>query len=171
MIVNSFPHSFCLRGLTMLFRVTARCIILDSDGRLLVQLSKKGDFYRLPGGRIRPEETVIQGLQRELQEELGIEKIDDAKLVFVVDSFYKRRSGIVHEVGLYFLCKINGTLESLKPREEHLRIKWVRPEELSSENFRPSALAPYLKKIKSIISSFNGATTYVINIDVDERGE
>jgi 8-oxo-dGTP diphosphatase len=156
----------------MLLRVSARCIILDGDGRLLVQLSKKGDFFRLPGGRIRPEETVLQGLQRELQEELGISKIDYAKLVFVVDSFYKRRSGIVHEVGLYFLCKINGALEQLKPREEHLRIRWVRPEELTASNFRPSALASYLRKIRDIMaSSSDGVAHYVINIDVGEWNE
>jgi 8-oxo-dGTP diphosphatase len=155
----------------MLFRVSARCIILDDNGRLLVQLSKKGDFFRLPGGRIRPEETVIQGLQRELQEELGISKISNAKLIFVVDSFYKRRSGIVHEVGLYFLCEIDGALQQLKPREEHLRVRWVRPEEISSDNFRPPALAPYLKKIKEILSSNNGVAHYVINIDVGEWNE
>ena len=89
----------------MLFRVAARCIILR-DGKILVQLSKRGDFYRLPGGRIRPDETIVQGLQREVHEELGIEKLENMRLIFIVDSFYKRRSGIGHEVGFYFLCDV-----------------------------------------------------------------
>ncbi|KSW11965.1 hypothetical protein CF15_04010 [Pyrodictium occultum] len=147
----------------MLFRVTARCIILQ-DGLLLVQLSKKGDFYRLPGGRVRPEETVLQGLQRELMEELGIPKIGDARLAFIVESFYRRRSGIVHELGFYFLCK-SPIGPNVKPREDHLKLRWIKPEELNAKNFKPSALASYLRKL-------DGARElqprYIINVDVGQ---
>lgn len=144
----------------MLFRVTARCIIMR-DGLILVQLSKKGDFYRLPGGRVRPEETVLQGLQRELREELGIFDIGEAKLAFIVESFYRRRSGIVHEIGFYFLCNLGNT--EIKPREEHLRFRWIKPDELDADNFRPSALAQYLRKL-----NINGDIypQYIINVDV-----
>ncbi|ABM80726.1 NUDIX hydrolase [Hyperthermus butylicus] len=146
----------------MLFRVAARCIILR-DGKILVQLSKKGDFYRLPGGRIRPDETIVQGLQREVHEELGIEKIENMRLIFIVDSFYKRRSGLVHEVGFYFLCDVGDA--EIKPREEHLRIEWIEPEQLDSKNFRPSALAPHLRRIREVLE--NGLPAqYIINVDV-----
>jgi 8-oxo-dGTP diphosphatase len=148
----------------MLFRVSARCILLR-DGQLLVQLSKHGDFYRLPGGRVRPEETILQGLQRELREELGLDKLGDPELLYIVESFYRRRSGIVHEIGFYFLCPPPG--EDVKPKEEHLRVKWVPVSSLTPETLRPSVLAPYLQKLG------NGGRPvkplYLVNVDIEHE--
>jgi len=146
----------------MLFRVTARCLLLR-DGHILVQLSKHGDFYRLPGGRVRPEETILQGLQRELREELGLEKIGEPELVYIVESFYRRRSGIVHEIGFYFLCK--APEGEIKPKEEHLRIKWVPLDDITPDVLRPSVLAPYLRGLG------NGGNVkkplYLVNVDIE----
>ncbi len=148
----------------MLFRVTARCILIR-DGHILVQLSKHGDFYRLPGGRVRPEETILQGLKRELREELGIEHLEDPELMYIVESFYRRRSGIVHELGFYFLCK--PCLEDkIRPKEEHLRIAWIPLDDLKPETLRPSVLAGYLKTLTN-----GGRSTrrpiYLVNVDIE----
>jgi 8-oxo-dGTP pyrophosphatase MutT (NUDIX family) len=153
----------------VLFRLVARCIIYDEDGgRLLVQLSKRGDFYRLPGGRVRAEETLIQALERELREELGF-KFDQAPpLVFIVESFFQRKSGIVHELGFYFLCEPGSN--DIRPKEEHLKIVWVPIGEIHQDNFRPRVLAPYIRKLPELIATFrsNPAPTYLINIDLRE---
>ncbi|RUM47620.1 MAG: hypothetical protein DSY37_01965 [Hyperthermus sp.] len=149
----------------MLFRVTARCIIMR-DSSVLVQLSKHGDFYRLPGGRVRPEETLVQGLQRELREELGLDRIDNPLLLYVVDSFYRRRNGIVHELGFYFLCDGVDPGE-VEPKESHLRVKWVKASEITPDSFRPSVLAAYLKELlaSSGLKHYR-APIYLVNIDV-----
>ncbi len=141
--------------------MSARCIIVR-DGRLLVQLSRRGDFYRLPGGRVRPDETIIQALKRELREELGISISDDIGLVYIVESFYKRRTGLVHEIGFYFLCHHNG---DAAPREPHIRIEWLDPERLSNENFRPPALANLLRR--DIENGFKLCPQYILSIDVE----
>ena len=149
----------------MLFRVASRCIILR-DSSILVQLSKHGDFYRLPGGRVRPDETIIQGLRREIREELGLDELGELDLLYVVESFYRRRNGIVHELGFYFKCS-PPSLDAIKPREEHLRIRWVPLSEISPDKFRPSALAGYLRMLAS-----NGTPRkpiYIVNIDVGEE--
>ncbi len=146
----------------MLFRVSARCVIIR-DGKILLQLSKKGDFYRLPGGRVKPEETIVQALNRELREELGIEKIDEPELVFIVESFYRRHSGVVHELGFYFLC--NGVdAEKITPKENHLHVEWVPLEKISHDNLRPAALAPYIARLR--LDKPN-KPLYIINVDVD----
>ncbi len=152
----------------MLLRVSARCIIVR-DRRLLVQLSKHGDFYRLPGGRVRVEESILQGLQREIREELGIEKIGEPRLLYIVDSFYRRRNGVVHEIGFYFLCK-DVDVDAIKPKEEHLKVKWVEFEEITPETLRPSALAAYLKELGKA-ETINGGRwpVYIINVDVGEE--
>ncbi len=146
----------------MLFRVAARCLLLR-DGHILVQLSKHGDFYRLPGGRVRPEETVIQGLRRELREELGLEKIGEPELLYIVESFYRRRSGIVHEIGFYFLCPPpEGRIEA---KEEHLRIRWVPLDDITPDALRPSVLAPYIKELGN--GGPKRKPLYLVNVDIE----
>ncbi len=152
-------------GFVLLFRVTSRCIIINGD-KILVQFSRKGDFYRLPGGRIRADETLLQGLERELREELGIVKVDNAELYFVVESFYKRRSGIVHEIGFYFLCSPSSETQFI-PKEDHLKIGWVDLDSLNSENFRPAVLASYLKKLHNG-QERQKTPIYLVNIDIEE---
>ena len=157
----------------MLFRVVARCIILR-DSNILVQLSKHGDFYRLPGGRIRSEETILQGLHRELREELGIERIEEPTLLYIVDSFYRRRNGIVHELGFYFFCN-NIDVNNIKPKEEHLRMKWVNIDSITSDVFRPSVLAAYLRELVRKSSSGKlfapncNWPVYLVNVDIGEE--
>ncbi|BEP17076.1 hypothetical protein PYJP_04280 [Pyrofollis japonicus] len=144
--------------------MSARCIIIR-DGKILLQLSKKGDFYRLPGGRVKPEETIVQALERELREELGIEKIIDPELLFIVESFYRRHSGVVHEIGFYFGCdKASIDFDKIVPKENHLRIEWVPLEKVNQHNLRPSALAPYLVKLGE---SKPEKPIYIVNVDVN----
>ena len=50
----------------------ASAILLDKEGNLLVVRKKKSKYYMLPGGKIEPQETLIETLLRELHEELGI---------------------------------------------------------------------------------------------------
>ncbi|MET1101876.1 MAG: NUDIX domain-containing protein [Pyrodictiaceae archaeon] len=147
----------------MILRISVRCLIVK-EGSILVQLSKHGDFYRLPGGRLRPEETILHALKREISEELGIEIDEPKKLVYVVDSFYKRRANVVHEVSLYFLCDIGDNVK-LKPREEHVKVKWVKLEDINEDNFRPKSLAEILKH--DALKGFEEDTKYVVNIEVD----
>jgi len=147
--------------MTMILRVSVRCILVK-NGRILVQLSKHGDFYRLPGGRVRPDETLIQALRRELLEELGVSSTEPEYLLYIVDSFYKRKNSVVHDIGFYFLCK-NRVEEEMKPREEHVKIEWIPIEKLNKDNFRPIALAEILKK--DLASANLPSTQYIVNIE------
>ncbi len=146
----------------MIFKVTARCIMIR-DGEILVQVSKHGDFYRLPGGRIRPEETILQGLRRELYEELGIEDPGDPTLSFIVESFYRRRNGLVHEIGFYFTCEPPSG--PVQPKEEHLKIAWVPIEEITAKTLRPSILASYIKKLGD--GKPPARPLYLVNVDIE----
>ena len=52
-------------------RQTVRSITLDKHGKVLLLYSKKYDDYTFPGGGIKPNESHLDALKRELKEELG----------------------------------------------------------------------------------------------------
>ena len=57
--------------------VVAAGILIDKEGRYLLGQRPKGKpyagYWEVPGGKVEKGETVFQALQRELQEELGID--------------------------------------------------------------------------------------------------
>ena len=57
--------------------VVAAGILLDSENRYLLGQRPEGKpyagYWEVPGGKVEKDETVFQALQRELQEELGID--------------------------------------------------------------------------------------------------
>ena len=54
------------------YRVGAHAVIINSDEKVLLLKATYANFsWGLPGGGIDPEETILQGLQRECEEELG----------------------------------------------------------------------------------------------------
>jgi 8-oxo-dGTP diphosphatase len=57
--------------------VVAAGILIDSEGRYLLGQRPEGKpyagYWEVPGGKVEQGETVFQALQRELQEELGID--------------------------------------------------------------------------------------------------
>lgn len=57
--------------------VVAAGILLDTENRYLLGQRPEGKpyagYWEVPGGKVEEGETIFQALQRELQEELGIE--------------------------------------------------------------------------------------------------
>ena len=52
-------------------RTAARAVLLDESDRVWLMNVSKRSFYKLPGGGVDEGEDIIQGLQRELLEEVG----------------------------------------------------------------------------------------------------
>ncbi len=143
----------------MKLRITARCIILD-NGNLLVQVSRRGNFYKLPGGKIKPSEPILKSLERELYEELGLRVRETPRLVGIIDSFYRDKSSIVHEVGFYFLCNVEG---KPTPRENHIEVKWLKLGTADFEKLRPT---PLQELIMNVVSGVQQSQLYYISVEV-----
>lgn len=64
--------------------VVAAGILLDSENRYLLGQRPEGKpyagYWEVPGGKVEKGETVFQALQRELQEELGIDILSSEEL-------------------------------------------------------------------------------------------
>lgn len=85
--------------------------IVIKDGKIL--LSKQWDGYDFPGGGVGIPEATKDALVREVKEETGLD-VTVGRLVACEDSFYQRlsddtkKSGSLHSILIYYLCKVTG---------------------------------------------------------------
>ncbi|MET7609709.1 NUDIX hydrolase [Streptomyces griseoluteus] len=74
-------------------------VIVDDNGRALLIKRRDNGHWEPPGGVLEPEETILDGLQREVLEETGIKIALPATLTGV----YKNMTGLI--VSLVFRCE------------------------------------------------------------------
>jgi len=103
----------------------AFCFVFDRSGKVLVL--KRADFMRkrpgewdLPGGRIHDDESLENGVEREVSEETGL-KVSALELVTRGSGEHK---GETHEFS-YFRSIVTYTEISLS--EEHTEYEWHEP--------------------------------------------
>ncbi len=105
-------------------QITAKVLIRDESGKLLILKDKHSDWWDLPGGHIREDETPEEGALREVEEETGL-KLNDAFLVMGAEV----DTDIGHKLALFLVSYI--PVEAPKPliSEEHTDFAWVRLED------------------------------------------
>lgn len=85
--------------------IRLRCVIIHED-KLLVSYTKEHDFYFFPGGHMMWGESVIEGCQREIKEELG-EDIDfEFEKILYIREFLEKEAG-KHSLELFILGSVN----------------------------------------------------------------
>jgi len=94
---------------------------LVHDGRILMTLDRKG-LWEPPGGRLHRDEDPVDGLKREMREELSLDVgVDRVLHTFVFVS----ANGAAHYVVIY-LCRPIADPSSIRMDENELRgLKWV----------------------------------------------
>lgn len=114
----------------MNFLVVVSAVLVDPDGRLLVQRRPAhkpfGGLWEFPGGKVEEGETPEAALIRELREELGID-VEAACLAPATFASDLQPGSTRHMVLLLFVCrKWRGTPRSLEGGD----VRWVRVPEL-----------------------------------------
>ncbi|MFA6006215.1 MAG: NUDIX domain-containing protein [Candidatus Paceibacterota bacterium] len=99
-----------------LFEVNQNAVIRNSEGGILIL--KNVGKWMLPGGRLEEGETWLEGLQREVKEETGIEKFIVVKILNANTS----SSGKTYIVT--FLCEVESVPE-VKLSNEHQEYVWL----------------------------------------------
>ncbi len=117
-----------------LIQVSA-AVMIDEDGRILLGKRPEGTFmagyWEFPGGKIEPDETPEGALQREIEEELGVELGCFWPFTFLSETREEH-----HVVVLVFICR---EWEGIIKAKNHQELKWVRVNELDKvENMLPS---------------------------------
>ncbi|WP_237363568.1 NUDIX hydrolase [Vibrio marisflavi] len=112
-------------------RKAARGIILNGDNILMLYTARYDD-YTLPGGGVDEKEDIIQGLIRELEEEIGAKNIRNIEPFGIYEEFrpwYKPDFEIMHMESYCFVCTIDAELgeTSLEDYEvkNGMSPKWV----------------------------------------------
>lgn len=102
-------------------------VLLENEGKfLLIQeaAAKWNGKWSLPGGSVKPGESLYEGTLRELREEAGCE----AELQFVMA--VKHSKGFFNrKVSVYFLGKMTGSQIKTGPDRESLAVRWLSREE------------------------------------------
>jgi ADP-ribose pyrophosphatase YjhB (NUDIX family) len=102
------------------FRV-AVCAVIEHEGQYLLARRSDIGWWNLPGGGLEYDETVEEGLAREVLEEIGAE-VEIARLVGVYSKPRKR------EVVLSFLCRLAPHSPEPRASEEVAEVAWFAPD-------------------------------------------
>ncbi|MEM4255446.1 MAG: NUDIX hydrolase [Candidatus Norongarragalinales archaeon] len=118
--------------------------------------SKKA-FWRLPKGKLEKNESAMQGLKRELLEEIGVSKLSKPKKVYSYS--YQAPKGTLRKVQTFALeAKEKPRLTPMAKAEGITRVALSTvkgaAKKLEWENER-KALAPFLRQDTDALAGFN----------------
>ncbi|PIS01610.1 MAG: hypothetical protein COT84_01685 [Chlamydiae bacterium CG10_big_fil_rev_8_21_14_0_10_35_9] len=102
----------------------ASCYILHKEKFLMLKRSPKSSFgnsWCLPGGKIDREETPLQGILREIKEEIGMSL--DPKKLEVCNKLFVKRPDVEYVFHLYFYK--SDIFSEVILNEEHTKSLWV----------------------------------------------
>ncbi|MBP9711118.1 MAG: NUDIX domain-containing protein [Candidatus Pacebacteria bacterium] len=106
----------------------AQKAIIEKDGKILVCRGVGDAVWEFPGGRLHDGETPVEGIKREIKEELGVEVTDVRP--FQIERNYHFRTK-VHQVFIVYTCTMAGA--DIKVDSSELEeIRWVSKDELKT---------------------------------------
>lgn len=128
-------------------RVSAKALVYRNS-EILASHYKKGDreWYVIPGGGVNREETAVEGVVREVQEETGY-IIQVEKMAFVREFIPSRLDRHIftegfHQLELYFICSLLED-DPLEPTEHDINqvgCQWLPLENLHQFHLYPISL-------------------------------
>lgn len=124
----------------MKLQVGVKVLIKNNDSQYLFLKRRtalstdSGDVsWDIPGGRIEPDEALLDALRREVREEIGHELAGAPKLVASQDIFVEAHD--LHVVRLTYVISENITKVVLS--KEHNEYRWVNVSDLASIKTEP----------------------------------
>lgn len=112
------------------YRKAARAVVLDNENRIgLLHVSSK-NYYKLPGGGIEEGEDIKIALDRECEEELGVQ----IEVLKEIGSIIEYRAQFkLHQTSYCFLARTNSEKKTPSFTDEEkssgFEIVWVEPDE------------------------------------------
>ena len=116
------------------FNARVGAIIYNEDKTKILIENQHDKRYMFPGGRIDVHEDSKTSIERELIEELNLKT--DLNLKYIVEMFIKSPKTKYHEIGFYFVTKINENLieNNFKSLDGDSYFIWVPIKDLDKYN-------------------------------------
>lgn len=137
------------------FHLGVKALIRNSQGRFLLldRNQPHHSFWDIPGGRLQKGEELLEALKREINEEIGLENIENA--LFFATFLTKVRipipTGNVGLVLFIYLCEIeNPSVVVLS--QEHKDFGWFSPQE-AANLLQPSYPSEFIERLGQLESS------------------
>ena len=124
---------------------------ITKNDKILIEFNPADTHVTIPGGRVKTLESSLEGLKREIAEEMQIEIQDDeVELKGMIESFFPYDGKKYHEI--YFVYKLD--VQEGDPRfcfKGHMRnydskasyYQWVDQDRLEEVNLLPVALRDF----------------------------
>ncbi|MCF1482635.1 MULTISPECIES: NUDIX hydrolase [Rhizobium/Agrobacterium group] len=148
-------HMIRLDKKPQLFTFRVAGVILHND-HLLVQRSVNESYWALPGGRAEIGETSEQTIIREMQEEID-RTVRIERLLFTTEVFFSFDDYRAHELGFYYLLKMDVPLPFHRDDIVHrvvdgpteVLFRWVPATAATFAAFdiRPAFLGDYINRL------------------------
>lgn len=132
--------SFDLGGYTINLRVAA--VIVRGDD-VVVCRARPEDWWYLPGGRIKTNETSVQALTRELREEMG-EHFQIRRPIVCAENFFTLHGVSVHEICTFY--EVDWLDDALITPSEGANevIEWMPRNRVMTIDLKPEFIKPYV---------------------------
>jgi ADP-ribose pyrophosphatase YjhB (NUDIX family) len=134
--------------------------VLIEDGYVLLHRGINDDYWALPGGRGELLERSDATVQREFQEELGVETQVD-RLLWVVENFFhfEEIDIVFHELAFYYKVSVVGDVSLKDKHQVHhcieegsdLIYQWFPLTEVEQVNLYPLFLRKGLQELPTTI--------------------
>ena len=145
----------------MQFLIHVSAVITNNEGGILLVREKKDvvfKMYNLPGGHLNPGEKVIDGLRREMREELGCEI--QVRGVVAVYSILEEES---HYINFVFSARVSEGVPRANTQEIH-SIEW-RALDYIEQVSEKEILYPH--KLKEAVSRCLSGAVYPLDILIE----
>ncbi|HHW4950366.1 TPA: NUDIX hydrolase [Streptococcus suis] len=126
------------------FGVRATGLVIQDEKLYLVK-SPEGKYYTL-GGAIQLGETTEEAVQREMQEEIGIE-VELGPLAFIVENQFTMQEKSYHQIEfLYIVTPLSNPAPNLEEGNSVRQCEWVTFAGLEKLDLNPTFLKTELAK-------------------------
>ena len=150
--------------------ITAVAVIKREDGRILLLKRHENEtvypgHYTFPGGKIEGNDTITEGLTKEVKEECGLDLLPG--LLLIKEKAIGRPDGQTSK-SLSFLCSVKDPINVTLDKKDFTEFIWVNTEELSQ--LKHVGIEAEFKKADQIEKSAQNIKTFFIDTDkVDFR--
>lgn len=133
-------------------RNSAKALIVENNNLLLLKhIDQLGFWYTIPGGGQNPGETLVEALNRECLEEIGVEvEIGDLQYIreyIGINHEFHEHDGDAHQVEFLFECSIkdgNKPRFGSSPDESQIAVEWIPLPDIGNIRIYPKILANIL---------------------------